>query len=234
MQRIPDGAESRALNKLLADVEPLGKALTVDTAELIGRTTHINQIGPRLEVDPTLMRKIENGILGFQRLKIKYRAQGKARAAWRKVEPLGLLFGRFGYLVANNTKTKMKPLTYRLDLIEAVEPLDEWFELPAKFKFKEWAASSYGIFHGDKLLNVKLRFSGEAARRAEKVKFHPSQLTSKGKGNTLIVELLCKGHWELIHELLHPDWLGNVVIEEPEELKQEYEAYLDQCAKALA
>ena len=40
-------------------------------------------------------------------------------------------------MVANNTKTKMKPLTYRLDLIEAVEPLDEWFELPAKFKFKE-------------------------------------------------------------------------------------------------
>ena len=111
--------------------------------------------------------------------------------------------------------------------------MDEWFELPAKFKFKEWAEDSYGIFHGDKLLNVKLRFSGEAARRAEKVKFHPSQLTSKGKGNTLIVELLCKGHWELIHELLHPSWLGNVVIEEPEELKQEYEAYLDQCAKAL-
>ena len=127
----------------------------------------------------------------------------------------------------------MKPLTYRLDLIEAVEPLDEWFELPAKFKFKEWAASSYGIFHGDKLLNVKLRFSGEAARRAEKVKFHPSQLTSKGKGNTLIVELLCKGHWELIHELLYPDWLGNVVIEEPEELKQEYEAYLSKSALAI-
>ena len=127
----------------------------------------------------------------------------------------------------------MKPLTYRLDLIEAVEPLDEWFELPAKFKFKEWAASSYGIFHGDKRLNVKLRFSGEAARRAEKVKFHPSQLTSKGKGNTLIVELLCKGNWELIHELLHPDWLGNVVIEEPEELKQEYEAYLSKFALAI-
>ena len=76
------------------------------------------------------------------------------------MEPLGLLFGQFGYLVANNTKTKMKPLTYRLDLIEAVEPFDEWFELPAKFKFKEWAEDSYGIFHGDKLLNVKLRFLG--------------------------------------------------------------------------
>ena len=103
----------------------------------------------------------------------------------------------------------------------------------SKIQFKEWAEDSYGIFHGDKLLNVKLRFSGEAARRAEKVKFHPSQLTSKGKGNTLIVELLCKGNWELIHELLHPDWLGNVVIEEPEELKQEYEAYLAKSALAI-
>ena len=45
--------------------------------------------------------------------------------------------------------------------------------------------------------------------------------------------MLCKGHWELIHELLHPDWLGNVVIEEPEELKQEYEAYLSKSALAI-
>jgi hypothetical protein len=52
----------------------------------------------------------------------------------------------------------------------------------SKIQFKESAEDSYGIFHGDKLLNVKLLFLGEAARRAEKVKFHPSQLTSKGKG----------------------------------------------------
>lgn len=32
----------------------------------------------------------------------------------------------------------------------------------------------------------------------------------------------CRGHRELIHELLHPDWLGNVKIESPERLKEEY------------
>ena len=58
-------------------------------------------------------------------------------------------------------------------------------------------------------------------------------LKESGAAHTVSYELLCKGHWELIHELLHPDWLGNVVIEESEELKQEYEAYLAKSALAI-
>ena len=128
----------------------------------------------------------------------------------------------------------MKPLTYRLDLIEDVVELGDMFEEPAKFDFKEWANESFGIFHGDKLLDIKLRFTGEAAKRAERVQFHPSQKVSKDRGGSTIIEIKCKGHRELIHELTHPDWLGQLVIEKPEKLRAKYQEYLEQCAKALA
>ena len=52
----------------------------------------------------------------------------------------------------------MKPLTYRLDLIEDIEDLGKMFEEPKNFDFKEWAKESFGIFHGDELLDIKLRF----------------------------------------------------------------------------
>ena len=56
---------------------------------------------------------------------------------------------------------------------------------------------------------------------------------SKGRGGSTIVELACKGYRELIHELTHPDWLGNLTIENPDELRKKYQDYLDECAKAL-
>ena len=127
----------------------------------------------------------------------------------------------------------MKPLTYRLDLIEDIEDLGEMFEEPKNFDFKEWAKESFGIFHGDELFNIKLRFTGEASKRAEKISFHPSQKMSKGRGGSTIVELACKGYRELIHELTHPDWLGNLTIGKPDELRKKYQDYLDECAKAL-
>jgi len=160
LDTVPEGSVRVGLSKVLAKSEPLGKHIAVDTAELIERTTHIGNIGPRQQVTASQMSKFENAILGFARLKIKYRTSGKAKASWRIVEPLGLLFGRFGYLVANLSKTSMKPLTYRLDLIEDVEDLGEMFEEPKNFDFKEWAKESFGIFHGDELFNIKLRFTG--------------------------------------------------------------------------
>ena len=57
----------------------------------------------------------------------------KPKISWQTVKPLELLFGRFGYLVANNIKTSMKPLTYRLDLIEEVEDAGQFFEAPKGF-----------------------------------------------------------------------------------------------------
>ena len=44
--------------------------------------------------------------------------------------------------------------------------------------------------------------------------------------------LRCKGHQELIHELIHPDWLGKVKIQEPSELRTEYLEYLERAKAA--
>ena len=149
---------------------------------------------------------------------------GRHRASWRTVDPLGLLFGRFGYLVAARGGI---PVTYRLDTIEEVKPTGTIFEARTDWNLKNWAADSFGIYHGDDILEVHLRFTGEAAKRAEKVRFHRSQKMRRVRGG-LVVELHCQGHRELIHELCHPDWLGQVQIEAPESLCVEFKDYLEQ------
>ena len=72
------------------------------------------------------------------------------------------------------------------------------------------------------LWNIKIRFSRDVAKRAEKVQFHPLQKISHGRNGSLVIEMRCIGHRELIWELMHPDWIGHVKIESPEGLQKEY------------
>ena len=44
---------------------------------------------------------------------------------------------------------------------------------PLKFNFKNGCAESYGIYHGDKMINVEIEFSPKVSERASKIKFHP-------------------------------------------------------------
>ena len=222
LQTLTDGITSRALAKLLANQKPLSNHLAIDEEELIARTAHIGRTGPRTRANEAHMPIFERAIQGFEKLEIRYRTQGRPRASWRKVNPLGLLFGRFGYLVASR---QGQPANYRLDLIEDVKPSGQIFEAYPGWDMKRWAAESFGIYHGDEILNIRLLFVGEASKRAEKVRFHPSQKMRRTRRG-LLVDLRCQGHRELIHELCHPDWLGQVRIESPESLRQEFNDYL--------
>jgi predicted DNA-binding transcriptional regulator YafY len=224
LQTLPEGIAAMALTKLLGNQKPLSKHLAIDEEELINRTAHIDRTGPRTQANEAQMAIFERAIQGFEKLEIRYRALGRHRASWRTVDPLGLLFGRFGYLVAARGGI---PVTYRLDTIEEVKPTGTIFEARTDWNLKNWAADSFGIYHGDDILEVRLRFTGEAAKRAEKVRFHRSQKMRRVRGG-LVVELHCQGHRELIHELCHPDWLGQVQIEAPESLCVEFKDYLEQ------
>lgn len=230
LQTLPDNIASRALAKLLGNQKPLSNHLAIDAEELIARTAHIGRTGPRTQADESQMAIFEHAIQGFEKLEILYRTAGRRRANWRTVDPLGLLFGRFGYLVAVRHG---RPATYRLDLIEDVRTTGTLFEAPADWNMKDWAANSFGVYHGDDILDIRLRFVGEAAKRAEKVRFHPSQKMSRTKGG-LVVRLRCQGHRELIHELCHPDWLGQVTIEAPDSLRAEFDDYVEQLRRVTA
>ena len=42
-----------------------------------------------------------------------------------------------------------------------------------------------------------------------------------------------RGHCKLIWELLHPDWLGNVKVESPQRLQEEYLGQLERAKLAV-
>jgi hypothetical protein len=104
--------------------------------------------------------------------------------------------------------------TYRLNCIEGVELAGRTFTPPAWFNLKAYAAESFGIFMGDALKTWRIVFSPRVAARAASVQFHPSQLKRVFPDGSLEVTLRCRGERELRHEFGHPDWQGEVRIDE--------------------
>lgn len=209
---MPEGPARRALVKLLASQSTsVATGVAVDSHTLIDRTAYTAFSGPRYVGNESLIGQCERAIQGFEELKISYRKDGEAAASGVRVKPLGLLFGRFGYLVGLASGKGVR--TYRLNCIEGVELTGRTFTPPAWFNLKAWASESWGVYHGDELKTWRIVFSPRVAARAASVQFHPSERKSRLPGGALQVTLRCRGERELLHEMQHPDWAGEVKID---------------------
>lgn len=224
LNSLDGGPAQRGLTKMLSVQKPLSRHLVNDLDEFIERDAHIGRVGPKSHVRNAIMQVLEPAVVGSEQVRLRYKSELKRRASARIINPHGFLFGRFSYLVASTTKGELR--IYRLDLIEDAEALGTYFEEPKTWSFKQWVQESFGVFHGDEKLQVKILFAPTVAKRAESIQFHSSQTSKRQKDGSLLVTLTCKGHRELIHELLHPDWLGNFQILEPKTLVDELRSYM--------
>lgn len=206
---MPEGPARRALVKLLASQSTsVATGVAIDSQTLIDRTAYTAFVAPRYVGRETHIGQLERAIIGFEELNLKYRKDGEAVASAVRVKPLGLLFGRFGYLVALASGKGVR--TYRLNCIEGVDLAGRTFTPPAWFNLKAWAAESFGIWHSDELKTWRIIFSPKVAARAESVSFHPSERKHRLSDGSLEVRLTCRGERELLHEMQHPDWAGEV------------------------
>ena len=227
------GPAAAALTKVIANSTNVkSMRLRGSLEELIERTAHTGRVSPRTAENVNQMSILEEAIEGREEISFLYRSQTAKKASVRAVRPLGLLFSRFGYLVASTGSRA--PASYRLDLLKDVKLLGTYFEPKSNWDFKAWVDESFGVFHGDDLIKVKLRFSKKVADRAKQIVFHKSQSHSNSRNGELIVEFSCRGHREIIWEILQPDWLGEIKIEAPSALKEEYNEYLERARSAIS
>ena len=227
--RLKDKIEKQAVTKVIASQSSLSKAILNDLSELIENTYFTGNISPTIAVNEKNMIKIEKAIQGLEVIKFEYESEDVLSFEQVAVKPLGLLYGRFGYLIC--LSYKKHPMTYRLDLIHNVESTGQLFQRPKNFSFKEYANQSFGIYQGEKPLDIKVWFDKKIADRVSKIKFHSTQKFIKNNDGSLILSLQCSGYRELIWELFHPDYIGLVKILEPDDLIKEAKIYLSKVKK---
>jgi predicted DNA-binding transcriptional regulator YafY len=214
-----DPALKDGLSKVLALQASLPRAREIDLDELVARDLRSSSVGPKQRVSAETLETLRIAMIGGSCLNISYNG-GPARL----VMPHGIVRNRFHYLVASSEDEIVR--TYRIDLISSVTISDEMFDEPEDWSFADWVGASFGIFHGDATVTAILEFDASVAPRAESLVFHPSQWQKRQDDGSLLVHLRCCGHRELLHEILHPDWLGRVRVLGPPELVKELDEFL--------
>jgi predicted DNA-binding transcriptional regulator YafY len=216
--------EAQELTLLLSQVNDRLqlRAGTGAPAEAILEASGIGtRVSQRVQADPDTLRAIQTAIMNDRAIRFRYWLRSSRESRTYRVDPLGVIFHRFAYLVCIRHDGRRKgPVTFRIDEMSRVEELSAHRANRTKFDLHEFAQQSFGAFFGEEPLSVIWRFSPAKADEAEKFIFHPSQTQSREADGSLLVSFTAKGSVEMCWELFQ--WGRGVEIVAPERLKREY------------
>jgi predicted DNA-binding transcriptional regulator YafY len=186
--------------------------------------------GPRAEVAPETWRAAADAVMTGQCLEFDYLAAGATEPKWRRVICCGLLHGPVSYVVGMLPGSDRPPVHYRLDRMTNARVSAECGEVPQSFDLDAWLASSFGIWRED-ALEIVLRILPGAAERGRQWRFHPHQAVQELGDGSLRVTFRAGGMREIAEHLFQ--WAGDLVIEAPDELKDELEQRLEDAYEML-
>lgn len=189
------------------------------------------RVQPRVQAPSGLLGALQAAIVARRPIRFRYYLRRDRKYRTYRVDPLGIIFHRFAYLVCINHKARRGgPRTFRISEIDRVEELPEQFLPPKNFQLDEFVQQSFGVYHGGEPLDVIWRFKASVAEEAEKFQFHPNQTLEKQSDGSLLVKFSAKGDVEMCWELF--TWGNDVEIVAPQSLKDTFSELVDDLNNA--
>jgi len=154
--------------------------------------------------------------------------------------PIRLAYHRGSLYLVGKHPAKDDICHWKVDRISAAEVTEFRFQSPDDFDLAKHLSSSFGIFHGDGEVHVKIRFSPTVARYVQESNWHASQRLTKEKGGSLIAEFDLDGTEEIKRwilsfgqhaEVLEPVSLANAILDEAIVMNQIYAEYIRRGGK---
>ena len=187
---------------------------------------------PYITFNRKVMDALQTAILAYRVVRLKYRRAADRAAMPLTVCPLGFLYGtQNNYLIASYIDQTARPRHYILHQIESVALTPKTFDAKG-FDLRKYSEKSFGswISPGGGY-KVKWKVRPEAADRASRFVFHPTQKVTPQKDGGLLVEFTADGLREMACHLM--TWAGYIKPLAPKELIDEYKNLLKLAAEAL-
>jgi predicted DNA-binding transcriptional regulator YafY len=203
-QKVLSATRAAARRRLAPDLEALLQAETIAV-----------NAGPRPFEDEAVLAAVREALKSMSRLKFRYEG-GSTPGRVREVSPMGLLFGRANYLVAQEDEAS-GARNWRLDRIRDIEVLDAPAAGADGFSLQDYADESFGIYH-DAVEDVVLEVTPEGAEDALRWRFHANQRVEPQDDGRVIVRFRAAGMRELAWHLF--TWGDKVRVRAPEILRR--------------
>lgn len=135
------------------------------------------------------------------------------------VYPYGLAYHRGSLYLIGRAPQHDEIRHWKVDRIDNAELTEIHFNRPEDFNLEEHLKGSFGIYHGDGDVQIKVRFSPEVARYVSESKWHESQKLKTEKDGSVIVEFHLDDTEEIKRWIMSFGKHAQVI--EPRELRNE-------------
>lgn len=217
--KVKAALDDREKRRLDPDLEALARLQR-------GRVT----AGPMVSSEPETLAAIQGAILCGSCVEFEYRSEDRDEYKWRRVIPYGLLHGPVAYLVGKIPDRDDEPVIFRLDRMQDVRSSNQLGLAPDSWDLDAWLEESFGIWR-EEPIDVVLRVRVAGVKRAMNWRFHPAQ-SLEPDGEELLVKFRSGGLREIAEHIF--TWGGDIVIEEPERLREAMRERLALAKASLA
>ena len=222
-------AAQRAFAKVRAC---LGKA-AVQYVERLAANLHVTAIGGgdyarHREHLNDLMAAVADSLQTV----IAYQSVRATEPVEYQINPLGIAQHRGSLYVVAWSHDHSEVRTFKLDRIDAVEVSGLPFQRPQGFDVCQYLAGSFGVFHADGDVEVRVRFAPAVARYVREGRWHASQRLVQQRDGSLLAEFRLSGTEEIKRWIL--SFGRHAEVLEPPALREEMEAEITSISQLYA
>jgi proteasome accessory factor B len=209
-------AAQRAFRKIRATLGSEALRYVDRFAELFHQTmVGTSDYSKKAELLDQLLLGIEDRRAVF----ITYRSLQSTEAVTYDLFPYGIIHHRGSLYLVGWAPDHKEIRHWKIDRMDDAEVTEVRFERPEDFDLREHMAKSFGVFHGQGNVHVKIRFSAEVARYVQEKTWHQSQKLKPEKDGSLLAEFELDGTEEIKRWILSFGMHGEVL--EPPQLRAE-------------
>ena len=178
-----------------------------------------------------LIDKLMIGAEERRAVRIRYQSLKATEPVSYEVHPYGLTYHRGALYLVGMAPRHKQIRHWKVRRIAAAELSDRTFRMPPDFDIHQHFAKSFGVFHGDGDVAVRIRFAAPVARYVSEAQWHESQKLTRQRDGSLIAEFQLDGYEEIkrwilsfgrFAQVLEPEALRNELAEELQQMNALY------------
>ena len=166
-----------------------------------------------------LIDELMVGIEDRKAVFITYQSLKATEPVTYDVYPYGLIYHRGALYLVGRSPHREEICHWKISRIEAAEMTQVHFQRPDDFDLQQHLSKSFGVYHGDGDVTIKVRFSAAVARYVSEAIWHESQKLSPQKDGGLLAEFQLSDTEEIKRWIM--SFGQHAVVLEPESLKEE-------------
>jgi len=227
-----DENKQKELDELIAKIKALTpqknlQTLDTDVSAILESEGFAIRQYSRVKADKQTLEKIRTALLSFKKIKFSYPIKDKTKEII--LNPYGVIISDKYYLVGFNEYVSDLRL-YKVDKIEQLEILEEYFDKDEKFSLADYCKNSFSIYQ-EEPIDITLEFDKAVADDVLNYHFHPTQKVKQLENGNIQVKFKSGGTYAICQELFK--WGTNVKIKRPSSFKKYYKQYLSDVLNNL-